>query len=137
MTDHIPESNTTDTELEKHFAQLRLAELASAPAFPGSSANRRPDNAPHNIVTLAPAQRTIYRSLPKMAAAVAALAIGVGLFMQEPQEDPAALYSDIMSRQSMQTDVFMQVSGSVLPAVYDLPRLYDTEFSYETDTLIN
>ncbi|MFT4613148.1 MAG: hypothetical protein ACI9NT_000284 [Bacteroidia bacterium] len=129
MNDHDLQSNASDAQLESYFQRLRRAEQASAPNIPSSATT--------NVVALAPSARNIYRSLSQMAAAIAVLAVGIGLFVQQPSEDPAALYSDIMSGQSMQTDALMQVSSSVLPAVYDLPQLYDTGFTYDTDALIN
>ena len=129
MTDRKTQEHETDARLREQFQRLRQAEQGSAPQFP--------HNSPSNVVALPPGKSTSYWRLPQMAAAVAVVAVGVGLFVQQPQEDPAALYSDIMSAQLMQTDALMDVSSSVLPAVYDLPHLYDADFTYDTNTLIN
>lgn len=134
MTDNETGSDPIAQALQGRFAQLREAEQFSAPPFPAgstaaSTSNVVPINAP--LVSL----RT---ALPRIAAAAAVVAIGIGLVTREPQlDDPAALYTDIMSVHAPQTDAFLQVSGSILPEQYEIPDMYDSDIHYDQDGLFN
>ena len=58
------------------------------------------------------------------------VAIAVGLLRETPEEDPAALYAGIMASHQLQTDSLLIVSDSVLPALSDVPRLYELEAEF-------
>ena len=126
-TDIDPDA--VDSEIAKQFAHLRAVESATAPAFnPRREAER---GAP------APSHRIATRILPRLAAAIAVVALGVTLLSNPQQEDPAELYTGIMNTQHMQTDSLLFVSDSVLPALTPVPRLYDIDAEIDIETYAN
>lgn len=128
MTD--PEDDT-GARLQRRFAALREREAATAPPVPDGSAARPPRAS--GWTTFAGAA-----TLPRLAAGIAVVALGVGLFTrQPPAEDPAALYMEIMAGQAMDTDALLLVSEGVLPAMRDVPGLMEIDFDYNPDALIN
>ena len=126
MTEH-----NSDALLKQRFAALREAEAPTAPPIPdGSEAPLVMSSGWTNFAGAA--------TLPRLAAGLAVVALGVGLLVnQEPVDDPAALYAEIMAGQSLETDALLLVSDDVLPAMHDVPELFDIDFDYNTDTLIN
>ena len=126
MTEH-----ERDARLRQRFAALREAEAATAPPIPDGS------EAP---LVMASGWTTFAgtATLPRLAAGFAIVALGVGLFVnQEPVEDPAALYAEIMAGQTLETDALLLVSDGVLPAMHDVPELFELDFDYNPDALIN
>lgn len=113
-----------DRELSRRFRQMREQDVEHLPDVPGET----------ELEQRSPvlADSRLKPGLQKIAVA-AAVVVAVGVVMtrapQLPQEDPGALYADIMSASSMTTDQFMQVSLSVSPEMTRMPRVYDIEFS--------
>lgn len=128
MTDR---NHDSDALLKEHFAKLRASEAAMAPPIPDGS--EAPLAISSGWTTFAGAA-----TLPRLAAGLAVVALGVGLFVsQTPAEDPGALYAEIMSGQTMETDALLMVSESVLPAMDDVPGLFEIDFEYNSDALLN
>ena len=127
--DTDPRISDTDPEIANRFARMRASEAASAPAF-----TRQINPAAERAKT--DHLRTVARILPRLAAAIAVVAVAVSLLNETPPEDPAALYAGIMENQQVQTDSLLIVSDSVLPALRAVPRLYNMEsaFAKETET---
>ena len=128
--DKGPGGTDPDSEIARRFTQLRALEAASAPDFSpavGSGSGRAP-----KINSW-----TASRTLPRVAAAAALVAIALTLLRESPQEDPAALYAGIMENQQVQTDSLLIVSDSILPAMSPLPSLYDIEAEVDTGTYTN
>ena len=117
----------TDREIASRFARMRASEAASAPAFTRQTTTTvESARADH--------PRTLTRILPRLAAAIAVVAVAVSLLNETPPEDPAALYAGIMENQQVQTDSLLIVSDSVLPALSAVPRLYDMESAFAAKT---
>jgi len=119
----------TDREIESRFARMRASEAASAPAF-AQQINPAAERAKADHLS------TVARVLPRLAAAIAVVAVAVSLLSETQLEDPAALYAGIMENQQVQTDSLLIVSDSVLPALRAVPSLYDMEsvFAAKTET---
>ncbi|NND67377.1 MAG: hypothetical protein HKN19_07310 [Halioglobus sp.] len=132
MTDHGTGHNSdSDAQLQRRFAALRETEAAMAPPIPDGSA------APL-IMNSGWAAFAGASALPRLAAGFAVIALGVGLLVQtQPAEDPATLYNQTMAGQLIETDALLLVSEGVLPAMHDVPGLFEIDFDYKHDTLIN
>ena len=129
MNDTDKHPDAVDSEIAKQFAHLRVVESATAPAFnPARVAERGAPAASRRIAT---------RMLPRLAAAIAVVALGVTLLSNPQQEDPAELYTGIMNTQPMQTDSLLFVSNSVLPALTPVPRLYDIDAEIDIEIYAN
>lgn len=126
MTDH-----DSDALLERRFAALRAAEATTAPPIPdGSEAPLATSSGWTTFAGVA--------TLPRIAAGLAVVALGALLIVdREPVDDPAALYAEIMAGQSLETDALLLVSEGVLPAMHDVPELFEIDFDYNPDALIN
>ena len=118
-----------EREIASRFARMRASEAASAPAFGPRLAPAKDPVRP--AYSLPPAH-----VFARLAAGIAVVAIAVGLLRETPEEDPAALYAGIMASHQLQTDSLLIVSDSVLPALSDVPRLYEleAEFSPEAES---
>jgi hypothetical protein len=125
--DSDPTITGTDREIASRFARMRASEAASAPAFTVQTI-------PAAERARADHPRTVARIVPRLAAAIAVVAVAVSLLYETPQEDPAALYASIMENQQVQTDSLLIVSDSVLPALRAVPRLFDTESAFAANT---
>ncbi|MDH3994468.1 MAG: hypothetical protein OEV47_16225 [Gammaproteobacteria bacterium] len=112
-----------DREIAGRFAQMRAGEAASAPAFKRQNITATESARPEKV-------RTVTWVLPRLAAAIAVVAVAVSLLRGTPQEDPAALYASIMQHQQVQTDSLLLVSDSVLPEMRSVPRLYELEYAF-------
>ncbi len=129
--DKLNNEHEQDAQLQRRFAALRAAEAATAPPVPDGSA--APRTSAFGWTSFAGTA-----TLPRLAAGLAAIALGVGLFVaREPAEDPAALYTQIMAGQTLETDALLVVSEGTLPALYDIPGLLEIDFDYNPDALIN
>lgn len=125
MRDKNPDTgDSLERDIAARFARMRELEASTAPAFSSGTAARfgRP----------AAGYRWLSQyALPGMAAALALVAIAVTLLNQRSgADDPAALYAGLMNRHHMQTDPLLSVSSTELPALSDLPQLYQVEFEY-------
>ena len=128
MTDPNRDS---DALLQQRFAALRESEATMAPPIPDGR------EAP---LALTPGWTTFAgtATLGRLAAGLAVVALGAGLVVsQTPAQDPGALYTEIMSGQIMETDALLLVSEGVLPAMQDVPGLFEINFEYNADTSIN
>ena len=106
-----------DRELSRRFTQMRQADAEQVPDFPSEEelAQRRP------IAAVNP----LYSSVRKVAAA-AAVVVAVSILMTRPtQQDPGALYADIMSANAIATDQLMLVSQGASPEMISLPGTYE------------
>ena len=121
---------TQDEQLAASFALLRAEEAPSAPEFTREKRLRQQG-------PVRTQRRFTRQALPPVAAAVALVAVGAVLLSQQSEDDPAALYASIMSQQSLQTDSLLQVSESVLPALSDVPDLYQIDEMFQPETLNN
>jgi hypothetical protein len=115
----IREDTADEQRLGQLFGQMRREEMAQAPAFP-SEATLSQRGAPAS----APPR---YRATPKVAAAIALLAALLLLLTRDPTpQDPAQLYEDIMSANTLATDTLLSVSPGTLPGMAELPEIYET-----------
>lgn len=128
--DTDPKITGTDREIASRFARLRDSEAASAPEFTrqvnAGTERAKPDHL-----------RTMTRIIPRLAAAIAVVAVAVTLLSETPQEDPSVLYVAIMENQQVQTDSLLSVSDSVLPALSAVPRLYNMESAFAPEAETN
>ncbi len=113
-----------DARLAAQFAALRAEEAATAPPVPGPVVNSEATPA---LFRAAPARG----ALPAIAASALVAVIGLGLFMQGAEEDPAQVYAGIMASQQWQSDELLVVSDSLFPALESVPELY--EFDMDID----
>lgn len=121
-----------DDAIATRFARMREHEAASAPAFDPQRPRALPDRSPERPWLLS-------SSLPRVAAALALVGIAVVMLTDGPgpEPDPAALYTSIMDKQTLQTDSLLIVSASVLPSMAPLPELYDMDAEFTQDSLSN
>ena len=119
-----------DAEIARRFAHMHATEAERAPPI-----TARPMTAATGKVIPIPWYRR--QMLPRLAAAVVLVAIGFMLFREQPEQDPAMMYADIMGKQQMQTDTFLHVSNSVLPAMATLPSLYEFDVEFDGETYSN
>jgi hypothetical protein len=129
MNDTDRHPHTVDDKIAGQFAHMRAVETASAPTFiPQLKAEPHAPAMGYHIAT---------RVLPRLAAAVAVVALGTTFLSNPQQEDPAELYTGIMKKQHMQTDSLLFVSDSVLPALTSVPSLYDMDAESDIETYTN
>ncbi|MCB1688518.1 MAG: hypothetical protein KDI33_08535 [Halioglobus sp.] len=106
--------------LENRFRQMRCEDTQLAPDFPSEAVFSQRDSSV--------AGHTAYHAIPKVAAAVAILAALVLLLLtREPvPEDPALLYTAIMTANPLTTESLLSVSSDTLPGMSSLPEMYET-----------
>jgi hypothetical protein len=125
-----PNRTGNDAEIASRFARLRTTEADSAPPFTAQSM----PPAGKNVFALTwPRQQ----ALPRVAAALALVAVTFILFGEQPEQDPALVYAGIMNKQQIQTDILLEVSDSVLPAMATLPSLYEFDVEFDPETHSN
>ncbi len=119
----------SDTDLNRLFEQMRREDAVQAPDFPDVAmlAGREP------VV----AGREAYGVMPKVAAAAAVVAVAVFLLRGPAPQDPAVLYADLMSANSIATDTLLSVSPGTLPGMLSLPDVYEMDLATGTDQGMN
>jgi hypothetical protein len=121
MNNRPETENPGDGELARRFRQLRQEDAAKAPSFPSQEQFKlRPpvDTA------------TAFSGVAwKMAVAASVVAVTVALVIKPAQQDPGALYANIMSANNMATDSLLSVSQSTLPAMLSLPEVLELDVS--------
>ena len=119
----------SDTDLNRLFEQMRREDAVQAPDFPDVAmlAGREP------VI----AGREAYGVMPKVAAAAAVAAVAVFLMRGPAPQDPAVLYADLMSANSIATDTLLSVSPGTLPGMLSLPDVYEMDLATGTDQGMN
>ncbi len=149
-SDNESDSVAHDKFLASQFDQLRRAESNTAPTAPLPEVLRAAvaDTATNEPAVVSSKGRDGLRfdtasvnggraswlhptMLPRVAAALAVIAISTTWVMNSATEDPARLYVQIMDGQSMTTDSLLDVSDAVLPALSTLPTLYEVSEEYD------
>jgi hypothetical protein len=75
--------------------------------------------------------------MPKVAAAAAVVSVAVFLMRGPAPQDPAVLYADLMSANSIATDTLLSVSVGTLPGMLSLPDVYEMELATGTEQDMN
>ena len=121
----------TDAEIASRFARLRASEAGSAPPF---TREIQPVARKRNF---SDAWSGRY-ALPRLAAAaVLVFAVFITLLHERAEEDPARLYTDIMSHQQFETDGLLELTDGEMPALKRLPTLYDPGIELDPDSYAN
>ena len=117
-----PDTGTPrDRELAVRFRQMRQQDVAEAPTFPSQEQLelRTP------VVAV-----SAFSGVPwKMAVAASVVAVAVALVNKPAQQDPGALYVNIMSANSMATESLLAVSQGTLPEMLSLPEVFEFDAS--------
>jgi hypothetical protein len=119
MTHKHDTGSQQDRELSRRFGQMRQADAEQVPDFPSEK----------ELAARSPARTKsqLYPTVQKIAVA-AAVIVTVGIFMNNPTpQDPAALYAEIMSANSMTTDQLMLVSQVIAPEMLSAPGIYEID----------
>lgn len=125
-----PNRTGNDAEIASRFARLRTTEAGSAPPFAAQPM-------PRARKTFFALTWPMQQALPRVAAALVLVVVAFTLFREQPEQDPALVYASIMNKQQMQTDILLEVSDSVLPAMATLPSLYELDVEFDSETHSN
>lgn len=119
MNNRQESDSPQDRELARRFKQMRQHEALDLPDLLAEDALAARE--PINI------RSGFYGAVPKVAAALAVVAVWGVLTIARSPGDPVSVYADIMNANTMATDQLMSVSRVALPETMDMPGAYDLD----------
>lgn len=118
------QENRQERELGKHFARMRTEDRANLPPFPELAVQEARDGARGKLLKTGLAASVLIASL-------------ILVTQQRQTEDPALLYTEIMSIYAMETDDLLFVSESMSPGMSRLPEIFTPAIPGASETMTN
>jgi len=114
-----------DQALARRFRQLREAEAVDTPVFPTDQELQL------RMSTNTVVRGAWVKTVPKFALAASVL-IAVFLYLNPgAEQNPAQLYADVMSANTVATDSLLSLTSTIAPQNTGLPGFFDFNVSFD------